>query len=137
MKAANLVCICAVVGMVTSVTNFASSVSRNMDRLSLDSGHLQRQEETRRHRPQGLSSGLHQGLTGFGLSLLGMTISSHIHHQSVSQCYPPSPPITHSTRHVLIKQSEHSMQEFEKHINCQCCGTTNSITVSVVVLLTR
>ncbi|KAL8578845.1 hypothetical protein ACOMHN_022138 [Nucella lapillus] len=56
---------------MTSVTNFASSVSRNMDRLSLDSGHLQRQEESRRQRPSGLSSGLQQGLTGFGLSLLG------------------------------------------------------------------
>ena len=59
-------------GMMTSVTNFASSVSRNMDRLSLDSSHQQRQEETRRQRPQGLSSGLQQGLTGFGLSVLGM-----------------------------------------------------------------
>ncbi|KAL3889914.1 hypothetical protein ACJMK2_002232 [Sinanodonta woodiana] len=58
-------------GMLTSITNFASSVSRNMDRLSLDSSHQQRQEESRRHRPSGVSDGLKQGLTGFGLSVLG------------------------------------------------------------------
>ncbi|XP_059174786.1 intermembrane lipid transfer protein VPS13B-like [Physella acuta] len=58
-------------GMITSVTNFASSVSRNMDRLSFDSSHLERQEENRRNRPVGVSDGLKQGLTGFGLSLLG------------------------------------------------------------------
>ncbi|XP_041362052.1 vacuolar protein sorting-associated protein 13B-like [Gigantopelta aegis] len=58
-------------GTLTSVTNFASSVSRNMDRLSLDQDHLERQEENRRNRPVGVSDGLKQGLTGFGLSLLG------------------------------------------------------------------
>ncbi|CAG5120388.1 unnamed protein product, partial [Candidula unifasciata] len=57
-------------GMITSVTNFASSVSRNMDRLSFDSTHLERQEENRRNRPVGVSDGLKQGLTGFGISLL-------------------------------------------------------------------
>ncbi|XP_061177950.1 intermembrane lipid transfer protein VPS13B-like [Saccostrea echinata] len=58
-------------GMLTSVTNFASSVSRNMDRLSLDESHVERQEERRRQQPDGISSGLRQGLTGFGLSVLG------------------------------------------------------------------
>ncbi|KAJ8322323.1 hypothetical protein KUTeg_000794 [Tegillarca granosa] len=58
-------------GMITSVTNFASSVSRNMDRLSMDSTHLQRQEVQRRQMPDGISSGLKQGLTSFGISLLG------------------------------------------------------------------
>ncbi|KAK3772280.1 hypothetical protein RRG08_039097 [Elysia crispata] len=58
-------------GTITSVTNLASSISRNMDRLSLDTGHRQRQEESRRHRPSGLADGLRQGLTGFGISLLG------------------------------------------------------------------
>ena len=57
--------------MLTSVTNFASSVSRNMDRLSLDADHRVRQEESRRHKPMGLSDGLKNGLTGFGISLLG------------------------------------------------------------------
>lgn len=60
-------------GMLTSVTNFASSVSRNMDRLSFDETHMERQEERRRHQPDGISSGLRQGLTGFGLSLLGLS----------------------------------------------------------------
>ena len=59
-------------GMLKSVTDFASSVSRNMDRLSLDGSHIKRQEESRRHRPDGVGNGLKQGLTGFGLSLLGM-----------------------------------------------------------------
>ncbi|GAB1597682.1 vacuolar protein sorting-associated protein 13B-like [Argonauta hians] len=58
-------------GTLTSITNFASSVSRNMDRLSLDAGHLERQEENRRIRPTGLSDGLKQGLSGLGISLLG------------------------------------------------------------------
>ncbi|KAJ8322215.1 hypothetical protein KUTeg_000686 [Tegillarca granosa] len=46
-------------------------VSRNMDRLSMDSTHLQRQEVQRRQMPDGISSGLKQGLTSFGISLLG------------------------------------------------------------------
>lgn len=58
-------------GMLMSVTSFASSVSRNMDRLSLDQYHQERQEERRRQQPHGISSGLKQGLTGFGMSLLG------------------------------------------------------------------
>ena len=59
------------IGALTSVTNFATSVSRNMERLSLDSDHRERQEEWRRQKPKGLSDGLKQGLTGFGLSVLG------------------------------------------------------------------
>ena len=60
-----------IIGALTSVTNFATSVSRNMERLSLDSDHRERQEEWRRQKPKGLSDGLKQGLTGFGLSVLG------------------------------------------------------------------
>ena len=58
-------------GTLNSVTTFASSVSRNMDFLSLDQDHRIRQEEVRRHHPDRLATGLKQGLTGFGLSLLG------------------------------------------------------------------
>ena len=59
-------------GTLTSITNFASSVSRNMDKLSLDVEHQERQEESRRRdRPDGLTQGLYNGLTGLGLSLLG------------------------------------------------------------------
>lgn len=46
-------------------------MARNLDRLTLDNEHLQRQEESRRTRPQGMAQGLYQGLTGFGMSLLG------------------------------------------------------------------
>lgn len=59
-------------GMLKSVTNFASSVSRNMDRLSFDGNHIKRQEESRRHRPDGVGDGLKQGLTGLGINLLGI-----------------------------------------------------------------
>lgn len=59
---------------MTSITNFASSVARNMDRLSLDQDHRERQEETRRNKPAGVTQGLKQGLTGFGMSVLGMYV---------------------------------------------------------------
>ncbi|XP_076348167.1 intermembrane lipid transfer protein VPS13B-like [Tachypleus tridentatus] len=58
-------------GALLSVTNWAGSVSRNMDRLSMDTDHWTRQETLRRHHPSGLVSGLSQGLSGFGISLLG------------------------------------------------------------------
>lgn len=58
-------------GTVNSVTKLASSVARNLDRLTLDEEHLQRQEESRRMRPQGMAQGLYQGLTGLGMNLLG------------------------------------------------------------------
>ena len=58
-------------GTVNSVTKLASSVARNLDRLTLDEEHLQRQEECRRTRPQGIAQGLYQGLSGLGMSLLG------------------------------------------------------------------
>lgn len=54
------------------MTKLASSVARNLDRLTLDEEHLQRQEDARRMRPQGMAQGLYQGLTGFGMSILGM-----------------------------------------------------------------
>lgn len=59
-------------GTVNSVTKLASSVARNLDRLTLDSDHIHlKTDASRRHRPQGLSEGLQQGLTGFGISILG------------------------------------------------------------------
>ncbi len=45
-----------------------------MDRLSLDQDHRERQEETRRNKPAGVTQGLKQGLTGFGMSVLGMYV---------------------------------------------------------------
>ncbi|XP_012268331.2 intermembrane lipid transfer protein VPS13B isoform X1 [Athalia rosae] len=66
-------------GTVNSVTKLASSVARNLDRLTLDVEHLQRQEESRRMRPQGMAQGLYQGLTGFGMSLLA-AVAGIAHH---------------------------------------------------------
>ncbi|XP_020300480.1 vacuolar protein sorting-associated protein 13B isoform X2 [Pseudomyrmex gracilis] len=66
-------------GTVNSVTKLASSVARNLDRLTLDEEHLQRQEESRRMRPQGMAQGLYQGLTGFGMSLLA-AVAGLAHH---------------------------------------------------------
>ncbi|GLH10327.1 Vacuolar protein sorting-associated protein 13 [Gryllus bimaculatus] len=66
-------------GTLTSVTKLASSVARNLDRLTLDHEHLARAEEQRRHRPQGLTEGLMQGLAGFGISILG-AVGGIAHH---------------------------------------------------------
>ena len=59
-------------GTLTSITNFASSVSRNMERLSFDVDHIQRSEVLRRHKPSHVSEGLKNGLSGLGLSILGV-----------------------------------------------------------------
>ncbi|XP_075922652.1 intermembrane lipid transfer protein VPS13B isoform X4 [Petromyzon marinus] len=58
-------------GTLTSITNLATSLARNMDRLSLDEEHSSRQEEWRRQLPESLGDGLRQGLSRLGLSLLG------------------------------------------------------------------
>lgn len=58
-------------GTVNSVTKLAASVARNLDRLTLDEEHLERTEAIRRIRPLSISHGLSQGLTGFGINLLG------------------------------------------------------------------
>ena len=66
-------------GTVTSITNFASSMSRNLDRLSFDQEHLLRNEEVRRLKPQGIGEGLLNGLSGVGVSLLG-AVGGLAHH---------------------------------------------------------
>lgn len=66
-------------GTLTSVTNFASSVSRNLDRLSLDQEHCDRNEVIRRERPKGLGQGLVNGLSGVGVSILG-AVGGIAHH---------------------------------------------------------
>ncbi|XP_058131760.1 intermembrane lipid transfer protein VPS13B isoform X2 [Dasypus novemcinctus] len=58
-------------GTLTSITNLATSLARNMDRLSLDEEHYNRQEEWRRQLPESLGEGLRQGLSRLGISLLG------------------------------------------------------------------
>lgn len=64
---------CALVpsGTLTSITNLATSLARNMDRLSLDEEHYNRQEEWRRQPPESLGEGLQHGLSRLGISLLG------------------------------------------------------------------
>lgn len=47
-------------GTLQSVTKLASSVARNLDRLTLDEEHMKRTEELRRYRPQGLAQGFIQ-----------------------------------------------------------------------------
>jgi len=66
-------------GSLTSVTNFASSLSRNLDRMSFDTEHRLRNEEIRRQRPKGLGEGLSNGLSGVGVSILG-AIGGIAHH---------------------------------------------------------
>ncbi|XP_017781523.1 PREDICTED: vacuolar protein sorting-associated protein 13B [Nicrophorus vespilloides] len=66
-------------GTLQSVTKLASSVARNLDRLTLDEEHLKRTEESRRQRPQGVTQGFMQGLTGLGISLLG-AVGGIAHH---------------------------------------------------------
>uniref|UniRef100_A0A0K2T0P4 Chorein N-terminal domain-containing protein n=1 Tax=Lepeophtheirus salmonis TaxID=72036 RepID=A0A0K2T0P4_LEPSM len=67
-------------GTLTSVTNFASSVSRNLDRLSLDCEHQERNEVSRRSsKPSGLGQGILYGLSGVGIGILG-AIGGIAHH---------------------------------------------------------
>lgn len=47
-------------GTLQSVTKLASSVARNLDRLTLDEEHQRRTEEQRRQRPQGVAQGFLQ-----------------------------------------------------------------------------
>ncbi|GAV04014.1 hypothetical protein RvY_14362-2 [Ramazzottius varieornatus] len=58
-------------GTISSVTNLAESVSRNLDRVSLDDEHVQRRMAAMYRHPEGLGSGLKQGLSVFGMGLLG------------------------------------------------------------------
>ncbi|XP_055922999.1 intermembrane lipid transfer protein VPS13B [Eupeodes corollae] len=58
-------------GTLNSVSKLAASVSRNLDRLTLDPEHIQRTEALRRCRPQGFTEGFTQGITGLGISILG------------------------------------------------------------------
>ncbi|XP_053682005.1 intermembrane lipid transfer protein VPS13B [Sabethes cyaneus] len=66
-------------GTVNSVTKLATSVARNLDRLTLDTEHVQRTDALRRRRPQGMTEGFTQGLTGLGISLLG-AVGGLAHH---------------------------------------------------------
>ena len=58
-------------GTITSITNFAQSVSRNLDKLSQDPEHWTRNEEARKLKPRGVSEGIIFGLSSVGVGLLG------------------------------------------------------------------
>lgn len=59
-------------GVVNSITKLSGSISRNIDRLTLDQDHIHlKTDASRKQRPQGITDGLQQGLTGFGISILG------------------------------------------------------------------
>lgn len=60
--------LCFNAGALSSVTQLATSVSRNLDRLSLDPEHLAWKESLR----TGPSAGIGQGLSTLGISLLGI-----------------------------------------------------------------
>ena len=66
-------------GTVTSLTNFCQSVSRNLDMVSFDVEHCQRNAAVRRAKPRGLHEGIMKGLSGIGVSLLG-AIGGLAHH---------------------------------------------------------
>lgn len=58
-------------GALTSITNFASSIARNMERLSMDSDHASYQDQKRKDQPTThFASGVSTGVSSFGLSLI-------------------------------------------------------------------
>ena len=58
-------------GALASVTNFASSIARNMERLSMDTEHSSYKEHRRKEQPTThFTSGVSTGVSNFGLSLI-------------------------------------------------------------------
>ncbi|CAB3369189.1 Hypothetical predicted protein [Cloeon dipterum] len=81
-------------GTLSSITNLASSVARNLDRCSFDQEHVERTEEARRQRsPQGIGQGVVQGLSSLGISLLG-AISGIAHHPLQAIIHQNSSPLS-------------------------------------------
>ena len=81
-------------GTLTSLTSFANSVARNMDRLAMDDEHSTRNEETCRQIPTGMTTGLLQGLELFGLSVLGAIAGLAEQPMSSFRNRPESQPAT-------------------------------------------
>ena len=58
-------------GALTSITNFASSIARNMERLSMDSDLTSYRDQKRKEQPTThFTSGVSTGVSSFGLSLI-------------------------------------------------------------------
>ncbi|OON20251.1 hypothetical protein X801_03869, partial [Opisthorchis viverrini] len=100
-------------GLIRSVTGMAASVARNLDHLSLDQQHQQRQEEIRRKQvPRGLGEGLQRGLSGFGLCVLGAIAGVADHplqalFKAVDNTPSPSDPWDELTENTGLHQSSH------------------------------
>lgn len=62
-----------------SLTNWAESVSRNIDRLTLDQQEQLITEAERQVELQGFSDGLVHGISGFGIRILGESIELFMH----------------------------------------------------------
>ncbi|KAG8198573.1 hypothetical protein JTE90_026471 [Oedothorax gibbosus] len=77
-------------GAITCMASLTSSISKNMDFLCLDDEHLARQELVRQHLPQGISEGLTQGLSVFGLSVLG-AVAGIVDHPLRALVSPSTP----------------------------------------------
>ncbi|TGZ67227.1 hypothetical protein CRM22_004897 [Opisthorchis felineus] len=100
-------------GLIRSVTGMAASVARNLDHLSLDHQHQQRQEEIRRKQvPRGLGEGLQRGLSGFGLCVLGAIAGVADHplqalFKAVDSTPSPSDTWDEITENTGLHQSSH------------------------------
>lgn len=58
-------------GALSSITNLASSIARNMERLSMDPDHMSYQDRQRRERPAThFTEGVASGVSSFALSLM-------------------------------------------------------------------
>ncbi|XP_075245102.1 intermembrane lipid transfer protein VPS13B-like isoform X2 [Convolutriloba macropyga] len=58
-------------GALGCLVNLSFSIAKNLDRLSMDVGYSNYQNQLRRHKPVYFSSGVVKGMTGFGIALLG------------------------------------------------------------------
>lgn len=68
-----------ILGTLVSLTNWAESVSRNIDRLTLDQQEQLISEAERQVELQGFRDGFVHGLSGFGIRILGKL--------SINRCY--------------------------------------------------
>ncbi|NWU94415.1 VP13B protein, partial [Upupa epops] len=104
-------------GTLTSITNLATSLARNMDRLSLDEEHYNRQEEWRRQLPESLGEGLRQGLSRLGISLLG-AIAGIVHQpmQNFQRVSEAQASAGHKARGVISGVGKGIMGVFTKPI---------------------
>ena len=89
-------------GALNSVTGLASSVSRNMERLSMDPDHASYQEKKRRDSPAThFTGGLASGVSSFGLSLMSAVAGIVEQPMQSFQQLEGSPSTLGATRSIL------------------------------------